>query len=408
MKRFILLALASLSVLRAQDWGGFVEGRLGGRLQSDPLQEQTSIEDFRIQLENTGYVGEIDYEFRVDFLYNGLNPDLEDVDLDSGAGWVDLRSANLLWVPTPWMDLKVGRQILTWGTGDLVFINDLFPKDWVSFFNGRDVAYLKAPSDAVYSAMYFGEWILDVVWSPRADTDRYLNGTYMSFYPFAFSADNPLQTQHPDQGDVSVRLKTTFADVETALYGYHGIWKSPAGFTPEGKGLFPDLQVIGGSMLTPIAKGIGNVELGYYDSSEDRSGDNPLIQNSEMRFVVGYQQELMEDVTLGTQAYTEWLQDYDAYRSTLPEGSPVRDEWRELLTLRLTWFQMNQTLMLSGFVFYSPTDQDSYTRLLAEYKWTDSLTFSVGANLFAGQSNDTFFGQFEDNSNVYAAVRSWW
>lgn len=408
MKPFVFVALFFSGLLPAQDWGGFVEARLGGRLQEDPLQEARSVEDLRIQLENIGYAGEMDYEFRVDFLYNGLNPDLSEVDLDRGTGWVDLRAANLLWVPTPWMDLKIGRQILTWGTGDLVFINDLFPKDWVSFFNGREVEYLKAPSDAVYSAMYFGDWILDVVWSPRADTDRYLDGSYMSFYPFAFSADGPLQTRKPDQGDVSLRLKTTFADVETALYGYRGIWKSPAGFSPEGKGIFPDLQVIGGSMLTPIAKGIGNVEVGYYDSLDDRSGEDPSIQNSEFRFLAGYQQELMEDFSLGLQAYTEWLQDYDAYRSSLAEGTPVRDEWRELLTLRLTWFQMNQTLMLSGFVFYSPTDEDSYTRLLAEYKWSDSLTFSLGANLFAGQSNDTFFGQFEDNSNVYAAVRRWW
>lgn len=408
MKRVWIVVVCVLGLVQAQEWGGYVEGRLGTRLQNDPLHEQNAIEDVRIQLENRGFAGPVDYEFRVDFLYDGLNPDLGDVDLDTGEGWVDLRTAHLFWVPVPWMDLKIGRQILTWGTGDLVFINDLFPKDWVSFFNGREVEYLKAPSDAVYSAMYFGDWILDVVWSPRADTDRYLNGTYMSFYPFAYSTDNPLQTQRPDQGDVSLRLKTTFDDVETALYAYRGIWKSPAGFSPEGEGIFPDLQVFGASMLTPIAKGIGNVEMGYYDSSEDRSGDNPAIQNSEMRFVVGYQQELFENFTLGTQAYSEWLQDYDAYRDALPEGAPVRDEWRQLLTLRLTWFQMNQNLMLSSFVFYSPTDQDHYARLLAEYKWTDSLTFSVGANLFGGQSNETFFGQFEDNSNLYAAVRRWW
>ncbi|MFW6031595.1 MAG: hypothetical protein ACOC9T_03300, partial [Myxococcota bacterium] len=32
------------------------------------------------------------------------------------------------------------------GTGDLVFLNDLFPKDWRSFLLGRDLDYLKAPS----------------------------------------------------------------------------------------------------------------------------------------------------------------------------------------------------------------------------------------------------------------------
>ena len=35
-------------------------------------------------------------------------------------------------------DLKIGQQVLTWGTGDYVFLNDLFPKDYQSFFSGRD------------------------------------------------------------------------------------------------------------------------------------------------------------------------------------------------------------------------------------------------------------------------------
>ena len=34
-------------------------------------------------------------------------------------------------------DVKIGQQVLTWGTGDYVFLNDLFPKDYPSFFAGR-------------------------------------------------------------------------------------------------------------------------------------------------------------------------------------------------------------------------------------------------------------------------------
>ena len=45
-------------------------------------------------------------------------------------------------------DIKVGKQVLTWGTGDYLFLNDLFPKDYQSFFAGREDEYLKAPSNA--------------------------------------------------------------------------------------------------------------------------------------------------------------------------------------------------------------------------------------------------------------------
>ncbi|MHC4544612.1 MAG: hypothetical protein ACYSYL_08810, partial [Planctomycetota bacterium] len=67
-------------------------------------------------------------------------------DLVEEQGDFDLREAYIFTQPLEFMDLKVGRQILTWGTGDLIFINDMFPKDWKSFFIGRDTEYLKAPS----------------------------------------------------------------------------------------------------------------------------------------------------------------------------------------------------------------------------------------------------------------------
>jgi hypothetical protein len=123
--------------------------------------------------------------------------------------------------------------------------------------------------------------------------------------------------------------------------------------------------------------------------------------------LVGYNRELATNFTLGLQAYIEWMQDYDAYVTSLPEGQPKRDEVREVTTLRLTRLLMNQNLTLSGFLFYSPTDQDGYLRASCEYKWNDRLSTTIGTNLFAGKETYTFFGQFEDNSNVYVAVRRW-
>ena len=44
--------------------------------------------------------------------------------------------------------------MLTWGTGDLLFINDLFPKNWKSLAIGRDDEYLKDPSGAVKASFF--------------------------------------------------------------------------------------------------------------------------------------------------------------------------------------------------------------------------------------------------------------
>jgi hypothetical protein len=393
--------------LLAQPVDGFVESRVGGRLQSDSGQDSASIREVRLQAGQSWFVGPFDVQAKADFLYDDLATDRGDVDLDSGDGWVDLRTAWLAFRPTMWMDVKAGRQVLTWGTGDLLFLNDMFPKDWQSFFNGRDVEYLKAPSDAVWTAVYQGDWTLDVVWTPQFDSDRYLDGDGISFFSGMYTPDNPLPTDEPTDSEWALRLARNFGSVETALYAYQGFWKSPGGMNAEGVAVFPELRVWGASLLMPAGDGLFNLEGSYYDSLEDRNGDNPFLNNSEVRFLAGYNRELAANFMMGLQAYVEWIQDYDAYETALPPGQPQRDELREVTTLRLTRLLMNQTLTLSGFLFYSPTDQDGYLRASAEYKWTDQLATTLGVNLFAGKEEHTFFGQFENNSNVYLAIRRW-
>jgi hypothetical protein len=100
----------------------------------------------------------------------------------------------------------------------------------------------------------------------------------------------------------------------------------------------------------------------------------------------------------------EQLMGYGAYADSLG-GSSKRDEFRHVITLQLTQLLMNQTLELSLSGYYSPSDQDAYLRPKISYDCTDSIILETGANIFIGKADHTFFGQFENNTNIYAAVR---
>lgn len=115
---------------------GFWEVRGGSRLNDVPHQRDLSIAETRLQLEAEKYLQGATVRLTGDVLYDDLADDRA-VDLESGEGAFDLREASLVFSPSADTDVKLGRQILTWGTGDLVFINDLFPKDWVSFLSAR-------------------------------------------------------------------------------------------------------------------------------------------------------------------------------------------------------------------------------------------------------------------------------
>ena len=395
------------------DFTGYTETRLGTRLQRDATQKTASMGEARLYLGATKSWEGMTANLTGNFLYDPVL-DRHNVELESGEGWFDLREANLLFRPTDFSDIKVGRQILTWGTGDLVFINDLFPKDWNSFFIGRDEEYLKAPSDALKIALFHDIANLDIVYTPRFDSDRFIDGRRISY--FNQNAGNivgrnmPVFVDKPsrwfDDDEIALRLYRMINTYETALYYYGGYWKSPNGqdavsvlFT------FPVLSVYGVSMRGPLAGGIANAELGYYDSRDDSSGNNPLIRNSEWRLLVGYERELLSEFTGSVQYYLERMENHDAYRAGLPAGVFAKDKNRHVVTVRLTKLLMNQNLILSLFNFYSPSDKDGYIRPQINYKLDDNWTLETGGNLFFGKRNETFFGQFKDNSNVYVSVR---
>ena len=382
---------------------GFYDTRSGTRLRKDKYEKDISIMEDRFQLDLSSYPDWGDLKVKADMI----------------ADWVteradfDLREANIFVSPLDFMDMKVGRQVLTWGTGDLIFINDLFPKDWQSFFIGRDNEYLKAPSDALKTSL-FGDWAnLDFVYTPRFDPDRHIDGTRLSYWNSNLARlagnDAVIHTDKPNRwfrdSEFAARLYKNINNYELALYGYRGYWKSPSGQNASmSQAIFPDLNVYGASIRGAVGKGIGNLEVGYYESADDMSGNNALVDNSQMRYLAGYSQEIARDFTAGVQYYLEQMQDFSQYKNSLTSG-PARDKDRHLITLRLTKLLMNQNLRCSLFTYYSPSDKDVHMRPNVNYKLNDNVALEIGGNIFFGDYSETFFGQLQNNTNIYAGMR---
>jgi hypothetical protein len=386
------------------EYHGFYETRAGYRLQNDPHEKDMSIMEGRYQFDLFSTRDWGDVKVKGDVYGDGVEE----------KGVFDLREANIFTRPTDFMDVKLGRQVLTWGTGDLIFINDLFPKDWQSFFIGRDTEYLKAPSDAVKVSLFMDWANLDVAYTPEFDPDRFISGERLSYWNPMLGErtgeDSKLSVEDRSrffrEDELALRLYKNIHDYELAFYGYWGYWKSPGGFNDTmTAAIFPELYVYGASLRGTVGKGIGNAEIGYYDSVDDPDGDNFLINNSEMRYLLGYTQDIGRDFTAGLQYYVEQMLDYGTYEDNQPSGMPKRDEFRHLTTLRLTKLLMNQNLRLSLFTYYSPSDEDVYMRPIANYKASDNLAVEVGSNVFFGDEAYTFFNQFHNNTNAYLAVR---
>ncbi|MCH2095625.1 MAG: hypothetical protein MK160_10980, partial [Rhodobacteraceae bacterium] len=206
--------------------------------------------------------------------------------------------------------------------------------------------------------------------------------------------------------ELAVRLYRTIGGFELAAYFYDGFWKSPVGYDT-GRALytFPQLQVVGGSLRGPVGPGLLNLEFGYYDSTEDPAGTDPLIPNSQIRWMIGYEMEIARETTLGLQYYQEIRKDHPAYLSALPVGMSVRPETRDVVTARVTRSFLNQRLTANLFLAGSPSDEDGHIRGSVSYAVSDNLRLNAGINHFFGTSDATSYGQFRDDSTVYFGIR---
>jgi len=383
---------------------GFAETRLGTRLVDDENEDTLSIGEARAQLELTRFFDSFTLQFKGDLLADAVTEEVA----------ADIRSLNVAFRPSDVLDVKIGRMVSTWGTGDLVFINDMFPKDWQSFFIGRDDEYLKQASNSIRTGLFLGDYTIDLVYTPRFQGSEFVSGERLSYFNpgvgqivgqnMVMADDAP--DDYFDDDETSIRLSRRFGGVETALYGYMGYWQEPEGMdATTGKAMYPRLNVWGASARSPMLGGIGNIEAGYYDSFDDEDGLNPYIRPSEYRFLLGFERELAHELTGGFQYYMEVIDEYENYEQTVAPGMNARDEYRQMLTMRLTKLLMQQTLTLSLFMYYSPTDNDGYVRPKFKYKLTDNWQVDGGFNLFFGEDEHTFWGRFQDNTNAFVGVR---
>lgn len=377
---------------------GWIDYRTSSRYNDHPANDNQVLNELRAQIETVNYFSGFETHLRVDGL---IDESLNDESIDVREAYVKL-------APAKWLDISAGRQVMLWSTADLIFVNDLFPKDYVSFYAGRDAEqeYLMLPLDGVSFNFYSQAGEFDFVYQTEFKPYATPTGERLSFYnPLVGDIVGNQQIFYPQDNDDDVlyaRYLAEIGTVEFGIYAYDGYWYAPFGFdTTTGKAYYPKLQSLGFSGRASVAGGIITGEVAYYNSPEDNDGSNAYVPNDSLRAYAGYEHEIVKDLTMSAQLYVEQIQQYNNYVASGGTDKKIYDMW----TVRLTQFLMKQTLTLSAFMFYSPTEKDYYTRLNVFYAPSDKWMINVGLNDFGGKIATTRFAQLEQNSAVFASVK---
>ncbi|MEK7347646.1 MAG: hypothetical protein AABZ94_02120 [Candidatus Eisenbacteria bacterium] len=391
------------------DIGGFAQVNYAARISgapcgaAGPCDFLLGEERLQLKLEGTSEQGRSGFAAKVDLFQDAV---------ENRAG-VEVREA-FVNLTGKHAALRVGRQIVTWGAGDLVFVNDVFPKDWAALFTGRPMEYLKVGSGALKVDLHPGAFDAEIVVLPIFQPDRFPTANRF-ILPDPFPPGLPRLEEQKDRSlanaELAGRISHYLSDWGLSLYACRTFFRTPAmavddPAAPSSVHIFyPRLNTYGVSATGSFMGGVASFEGGYLDSREDRHGTNPAIENSMLKGLAGYSYPLWRDATLGLQGYLERTLDYGAYRATLPAGFPARDERRWLATVRLTQLMWNQTLTGSLFAFWGVTDHDGYLIPSARYAATDNVLVEIGGNVFVARDSHTMFGALDRNDNVYATVR---
>lgn len=414
------------------EWSGFLEIEQGGHIgPKGALQRQVVLSNRLVRLA-TNISGErASLSLKLDVLDDSVTGELE----------TSIREGVIKVTPFDWMDLRIGKQVSTWGVGDLLFINDLFPKNWIAIFLGRDSEFWKDTANALRVSTYFGDVTWEVVYHPEFAPDTTPNGCRfsvfdpnaqeLSAFPSQCSQGSSSFSSNGtyDEDEVASRLKLQAGSYELALYYYHGFFKSPRGLrwadatgTPTGNTgpvagagdvllapYHPKLNVVGLSLEGQLGPGIVSFETGRYDSKNDPDGTNPLIENSSLKSFLGYRMDLSANLAGGVQWFRETMRDHDDYLAGRGSGQATepREKNRDTFTMRITLKFLQETLWINLFHYERPQDRDRFTKVDLRRRLSDSLVLTAGLNFFDGKKGfeDREFGMLRDDDNLFARIR---
>ncbi|MBI4698261.1 MAG: hypothetical protein HY758_04965 [Nitrospirae bacterium] len=383
---------------------GFIQGNYSADSgRSNPDGGDFKLAEERLQIKLDANKEPLHFFLKTDAFYDHVD---EEFKAELREGYIDFTSS--MW------DVRMGRQVITWGLGDLIFINDVFPKDFEAFFSGRPMEYLKKGVDGVKIGMYPSFASAELIIIPFFEPNNYPDPKRFHMFdplPSIANREEKEPAATPENTEIALRVYRDVAGFDTSLYFYRGFFRQPA-MLPDSMTaptiitlFYPKLSVYGASLQGRALDGVLSLEAGYYESRQDTKGTDPMIPNSQMKFLTGYQRQLWEDFNLGVQYYAEYMKKYSEYKINLPSDFPQEKRLSQLMTLRLTQLLRHQTLRLSFFLFYSPSYGDRMLNPEIKYNFSDNIWASVGVNMFEGGAGWNQFGQLDKNDNAYVQMR---
>jgi hypothetical protein len=418
IRAWSLFLMLGVSLQAQMEFSGFYQNWMAVRAAEE---NDIMLIRNRVRLDGNLYGETVGGYFSIDIRNDGTSGEY-DFETSFREAYVDLFFSNV--------EFRLGKQQVVWGKADGVFINDIVCPLDMSMFLLQDFDNIRMGLPMAKANLYLGNWTLEGLWIPKFEPWQFAEAG--SDWEFTLSVppdtvlvsmeelwvpnaihlnDEILPIGIQENSEYGLRLSTFLLGADISLLYLDGYADHPSiqvvDTTITGSPIPTQIDtylsptyyrspMYGLNFSRPVFTTVIRGELGYFG---DRRFSNVNMQN----FTSDYFSGMMGlDFTgpLGSsisfQAIHRQIMDY--------KSGMVDDETEQMATATISGSFLRETVIASVLGLADVNEDAGLGRLDISYAWSDALRISLGGFLLWG-NEDTLFGQFDVNDNIYLKIK---
>lgn len=309
-----------------------------------------------------------------------------------------------LWVEkslTPWLDMKLGRQIVSWGTSESFRVVDVVNPVNRQEFGMTDIEDIRLGQTMSRFDLYSGPWNLSAILiHGEQHTETPQPGSDYNVGPLnrpSLSEEN--RDILPDR--FAAALTGRFSGWDAGLYAAR-VEDDLFYLTRDSNNIairrYPDITMVGAT----LTKALGNVLLKAETAHLSGLRFSSLPENdvSQTETLIGTEYSGFSETTLTVEVVHHHIHDFN---DTLTSDGHKENLMEYAVRFSRTF--LNETLeatLIAGFSG-EKGDLGSFQRLEMEYDASDSLALQMGSVIYHG-GDSAMYQKIADNDRVFATV----
>ncbi len=370
----------------------------------------------RVRLDGNLYGETVGGYFSIDIRNDGTSGEY-DFETSFREAYVDLFFSNV--------EFRLGKQQVVWGKADGVFINDIVCPLDMSMFLLQDFDNIRMGLPMAKANLYLGNWTLEGLWIPKFEPWQFAEAG--SDWEFTLSVppdtvwdlipnvihlnDEELPENSLENSEFGLKLSTFLLGADISLLYLDGYADHPSiqvvDTTITGSPIPTQIDtylsptyyrspMYGLNFSRPVFTTVIRGELGYFANRRFSNVNMQTVTSDYFSGMMGLDFTGPLGSSISFQAIHRQIMDY--------KSGMVDDKTEQMATATISGSFLRETVIASVLGLADVNEDAGLGRLDISYAWSDALRISLGGFLLWG-NEDTLFGQFDVNDNIYLKIK---